>query len=371
MAEGDKIVPESSVVATAGRRRRLRTFLGKLMLLGIALVAAGAVAEAMVRLARPGFPGFRLPQIEHEPVQGLGFAMVPNQTGYTVSSKVTINSAGFRGPEIRTPRQGLRVFSLGDSITFGVGVDDDVPYPRQLEALLKSEWPQLEPEVINGGVQRYFTYQEVEQLKRYGPDLKPDIVTLAVYPNDLGERPEGDFTREYENEREQAATSFRRRMPYLYVAAKNSAALELAKLVYLSRGERENVIAHAYRGVATPRDERRWKGFERELESFAAETTNAGYERVVIVIPAARQVIDDLPGSLYPNRVLEMCERFGLRAVSVLERFKASHRAGADPYLPWDGHLSHTGHRIVAEAARDEILRIRTSAASAHQATPR
>lgn len=352
----------------------MRAMLAKLALLAFALVAAGVLAEAMVRLARPGFPGFRLPQIEHEPAQGIGFRMVPNQTGYTVASRATINSAGFRGPEIRSarPQNGLRVMSLGDSITFGVGVPDDAPYPRQLEAMLHGKWPELQPEVINGGVQRYFTYQEVEQLKRHAARLQPHIVTLAVYPNDLGERPEGDYTREYENEREQAATSFRRRLPFVYLIAKNSAALELAKLVSLSTGERENVITHAYRGLATPRDERRWKGFERELEAFASETANAGFQPIVIVIPAARQVVEDLPASLYPRRVLDICRRLQLPAVSVLERFKASYGAGEDPYLPWDGHLSQVGHRIVAEMTLDEIVRRRGTAVTAvYHAIPR
>ena len=364
---------DTSTLGKMKRGSRVRTLAVRLVAMAIALIAAGALAEGMVRLARPGFPGFRVPQIEHEPVPGLGFAMIPNQVGYTASWKATINSAGFRGPEIRREDdRGLRVFSLGDSITFGVGVPDEDPYPRQLEALLRAEWPHLEPEVINGGVQRYFTYQEIEQLKRYGPGLKPQIVTIGVYPNDLGERPEGDYTREYENEREQAATSFRNRLPHVYLLAKNSAAFELAKLVFLSRQERENVIVHAYRGEATPRDERRWQGFERELESFASETAKAGYTRIVVVIPAHRQVVEDPPQSLYPKRVLEACGRLDLTAVSVLERFKASRRAGEDPYLPWDGHLSRTGHRIVAEMIRDEVLRSRGVAGRAgYQAAPR
>ncbi len=364
--------------ATAGtigrtRRRRLRVLVAKVALLSVALLAAAALGEGLVRVARPGFPGFRLPQIEHEPVPGLGFAMTPNQAGYTASSKVTVNSLGFRGPELRPAQAGrLRVLSLGDSITFGVGVPDEIPYPRQLEALLRRDQPALDSEVINGGVQRYFTYQEVEQLKRFGPNLAPQVVTIGVYPNDIGERPEGDFTREYENEREQAATSFRKRLPLVYLVAKNSAALELAKLVYLSSGERENVVIHAYEGVATPRDERRWAGFERELAGFAAETAARGYDRVVVVIPARRQVMEDYPNSLYPKRVLDTCARLGVPAVSVLDQFKSSLRAGEDPYLPWDGHLSETGHRIVAEALRAEIVRTpQWSRLTAHQAMPR
>lgn len=338
---------------------RLRRAAARFAVIAVALLLAAMLAEAMVRLAFPGFPGFRVPQIEHQPVDGLGFEMVPNQVGYTTASRATINALGLRGPELRAAgAHARRVLCLGDSITFGVGVDDDAPYPRQLEQLLAGAWPGERAEVLNAGVQRYFTYQELDQLRKLWPVLRPQVVTLGVYPNDIGERPASISAREYENEREMAASSFRRRFPLLYRLIKSSAAVELAKNVYLSRTAGESTVSRAFAGQASARDERRWSGFERELTAFAELSRTLGFMPVVVAVPARPQIRQDLPQSLYPRRVLDAAHRLGLAATSPVDRFTASLRGGADPYLPWDDHLSEVGHRLVAEALRDEILRV-------------
>lgn len=349
-------------------RLALARLAARAAVIAIALLIAAGLAEILVRIAVPGFPGFRVPQIEHRPIDGLGFEMVPNQTGYTTASRATINALGLRGPELRADRgpDGRRVLCLGDSITFGVDVEDDQPYPRQLERLLAAAWPGRPVEVINGGVQRYFTYQEIDQLRRLWPVLRPDVVTLGVYPNDIGERPAEQSAREYENERELAASSVRRRFPWFYGLVKNSAAVELAKNAYLSRTARESTVSRALEGTTHPRDEQRWLGFEQELTTFAQLARELRFIPIVVAVPARPQIRQDLPHSFYPQRVLNMSRQLGLTAVSPVQRFKDSLRAGFDPYLPWDDHLSPTGHRLVAETLRDEIARMVPAVSASH-----
>src|SRR5262245_31923159 len=191
----------------AGGRRTLRSrwsWRVRLLAVGASTLVALAIAEVGVRIARPGYLGFRLPQIEHRPAPGIGFEMIPDQRGYTFAAIVTVNALGYRGPEVELERQPgtLRVLCLGDSITFGVAVPDDVPYPRQLENRLRTRDTTQPVEVINAGVQRYTTYQEIDQLRLRGLSLKPDVVVLGLYANDLARRPAGDYAREFEHERE-------------------------------------------------------------------------------------------------------------------------------------------------------------------------
>jgi lysophospholipase L1-like esterase len=123
-----------------------------------------------------------MPQIVHRPAPGVGFEMIPGQRGFTFASPATINSIGLRGPEIelaKAPDQ-LRVLCLGDSITFGVGVNDEIPYPRQLEAFLAERRSDRQAQVINAGVQKYSTYQEMDWLRKHGVSLEPDIVVLGM-----------------------------------------------------------------------------------------------------------------------------------------------------------------------------------------------
>src|SRR5688572_8851025 len=243
--------------------------LRKFLLLIGAFVLGVTASEVAVRIARPGFPGFRIPQVEHRPAAGLGFEMVPNQVAFTAAERVTINAHGLRGPAIRDREadSGLRVLCLGDSVTFGYGVGDDVPFPRQLDRLLQRAWPDRKSEVINAGVQRYFTYQEIDYLRLKGLRLRPDVVILAVYSNDLGVRPRGNYLEEYEREREQVAGAFRTRFPRLYTLTKNSAVIELTRGAYLS-AEGGSAGLRMFEGVVSERDESKWAAMEQDLVAF-------------------------------------------------------------------------------------------------------
>jgi lysophospholipase L1-like esterase len=338
----------------------LRKALGKLLLLFVAGTAAALVGEVTVRAIRPGFPGFRIPQVEHRPVAGLGFEMVPNQHAYTAAEPATINAHGFRGPELRNLRSdsGLRVLCIGDSITFGYGVGDDVPFPRQLEHLSQQAWPERDVEVINAGVQRYFTYQEIDFLRGRGLELRPDIVVLVVYSNDLGVRPSGDYLREYEKEREQAASAFRNRLPLLYTLVKNSALVELSKGAYL-RATTGGAGLRMFEGVATARDEERWNSMRQELAAFKQLARDHDVFPMVVAVPARIQIQKDFPSSLYPKRVLMLAQSEGLNSVDLVATFRQSLEGGVDPYLPWDNHLSAAGHSLVAKSIINRLIELR------------
>jgi lysophospholipase L1-like esterase len=329
------------------RSPRLAT---KLLALLIALGAAAGLAEAMVRVARPGFPGFRLPQVEHRPAAGLGFEMVPRQDAYTWASPARINSLGFRGPEPGNSPGRPLVLCAGDSMTFGNGVDESDTYTFQLQQLMHGAWPQMRPETFNMGVQRYYTYQEIEVIKRQAPRLRPDAVTLAVYLNDLGVRPTGDFVKEYEDEREQAARAFHNVFPMAYLLVKNSAAIELLKNLYLGWGSPRTIGQRALDGEIRPADERQWRTVEDDLATFRQLADMYGFEPYVVFLPSRRQVRNDMPKSAYPRRFVEYARAHGLVAIDPIDAFKQELRAGRDPYLPWDDHMSATGHRLVAEA---------------------
>ena len=112
------------------------------------------------------------------------------QTGETTYS-VTTNSAGMRGGEL-APRErvGWRILGLGDSFTFGIGIEDEQTYLRQLEQLLNgARGPQALPaEVLNGGVPGYGTIHELRYLEQIGLRYAPDLVLLGFYEgNDVSD----------------------------------------------------------------------------------------------------------------------------------------------------------------------------------------
>ena len=94
------------------------------------LVAFGACELA----ARAFFPApsdpDRQPQVLYQYDPDVGYTHVPNQTGWIDAGIVTINSLGFRGPDVVLPKPPgrTRIVVIGDSLTLGMGVREDETY---------------------------------------------------------------------------------------------------------------------------------------------------------------------------------------------------------------------------------------------------
>lgn len=96
-----------------------------------------------------------------------------------------ISSQGVRGPERTVPKpHGVhRILILGDSVTFGYYVPEELTFVALLETALRRLDPAVE--VINGGVGGYNTHNEISWLKERGLAFEPDVVVLAFCPNDV------------------------------------------------------------------------------------------------------------------------------------------------------------------------------------------
>ena len=115
----------------------------------------------------------------------------PGMDGYTWGNgrwiACHINAQGLRGdelPAVRDPRE-IRVLCVGDSFTFGGGVETQDAWPQQLQA-------QLGPpatsgvRVLNGGANGWDTpWQRLYLEKRGLRELQPDVVVLGWNWNDL------------------------------------------------------------------------------------------------------------------------------------------------------------------------------------------
>ena len=118
---------------------RIRRALSNLLLMLFGVALALGTAELSLRLL--GFPSRML---EFEPLPDARFSfMKPNQDfierWYERQGpyRVSINSAGFRDNELRHPG-GFKIFVVGDSMTFGSGVEFQDTYVDRLEKKLQS-----------------------------------------------------------------------------------------------------------------------------------------------------------------------------------------------------------------------------------------
>jgi len=94
---------------------------------------------------------------------------------------VQINSLGLRNSEIGSKADTFRILVLGDSFTFGYGVENEETYPSQLQKIL-NERIDRKVEVINAGYasgyapDAYYAY-----LKKEGFALQPDLVLIGFF----------------------------------------------------------------------------------------------------------------------------------------------------------------------------------------------
>ncbi len=96
-----------------------------------------------------------------------------------------VNSLGFHDHEFdRGKSAGIkRIMALGDSTTFG-RTSLEESYPEQLEQILNRDGKKYL--VINAGFGGYSTRNEMNFLKYYGMDVKPDTVILGFFTgNDI------------------------------------------------------------------------------------------------------------------------------------------------------------------------------------------
>jgi len=100
---------------------------------------------------------------------------------------VYINSEGFRGPEFSKvkPENTFRIFSLGGSSTFGLGVLDNQTYPYYYQQMLDDTNLDFNFEVINAGWSGWASVRETNVIKDRFLDYEPDLFIVLDGFNEI------------------------------------------------------------------------------------------------------------------------------------------------------------------------------------------
>ena len=162
----------------------LRRYVALLSLSAGAVVLVLLVAEVGLRVFAPGQ---HIPQREYD--ERLGWRGRPKldcqlrERLFTIS--ISQNSSGFRDRERTRDKQpgSRRIMCLGDSFTWGWGVEAPAIYTHVLEEALEGGDTQIE--VMNAGVGGYGTDQLLIYLREEALDYSPDLVLYQVARNDI------------------------------------------------------------------------------------------------------------------------------------------------------------------------------------------
>lgn len=158
--------------------------------LALGLSVALGMLEIACRVFRPiylgppdYFPNFFIADRE------LGYTMAADFSGLyrqDYEMTYTTNSLSLRDREFEksAPEGVVRILAVGDSWTFGLGVDLPDTWPKQLENALRERG--IAAEVINAGVSGYSTLTYAKVLKKYYPIFRPQAVIVMTCANDPG-----------------------------------------------------------------------------------------------------------------------------------------------------------------------------------------
>jgi lysophospholipase L1-like esterase len=162
-----------------------RRLLVRLAVAAVAVIFAALAVEGAVRIAFPDWAPrtARLTDFWRYDAR-YGWSHIPGATGtfrsYGIDAQVIINAKGYRGAEVPYSRNPghPRVVFLGDSYTWGYGVNVDDTFAARLERLLPGV------ETVNLSVSGYATDQELLVYRDEGRKYHADLVVVVVADND-------------------------------------------------------------------------------------------------------------------------------------------------------------------------------------------
>jgi lysophospholipase L1-like esterase len=262
----------------------------------------------------------------------LFWRLKPELRGFRVQGRIrevpidfrVTTHAGFRSASpIEAPKRRFRVLALGDSCTFGLGVQDAESWPAQLEGLLQVSG--LDVEVVNAGVPGYTAYQGWRVLETRGLTLEPDAVLVTFGFNDAEGMTRSDFETAEALSRRGATT----------VLSRSRLAGALGALV--ARPEPA--------GPKRPRlDENQ---MVEALDGIKRLCDPRGIDMILVIWPYEAQIRKRVPDYVLHQRTLaRFCQERGVEGVDLINAFL---RAGGPLFLD-EIHADARGCRKAAEA---------------------
>lgn len=272
--------------------------------------------------------------------------------------RATINSLGYRGPELQRirPPQITRILCLGDSGTFGQFVNDEETLSANLERMLRQAGDSVE--VINGGVPGTTIVDQVDVLKR-SASLSPDIVILTFSENDITdlEAEPSQFEALAENRRVKGQPGIKT----VYELVRDSALFNYilkVRATWRTYSAPQVVLPEATNSNPQDREakyEQLWATYARHLDIMRQYLSSRHIRFIFNGYPTHQRIgtdtFTDDRSRAQLDRAETLARGMGITTVSLLPSFRETGLSKEALYhLPYDGHANKMGYQIQAAA---------------------
>ncbi len=318
----------------------------------------------------------------------LGWQLAPGWTGqhrhHDFAARYSVNALGFRADTPFLPENGAGrpTVVAGDSFTFGLGVNDDETFVHRLNASQNGGGP-----FVNGAIPGYSTDQEALLMEKRILGLHPERILLVIYVgNDLldnmlpvpmqvgSQKPYFEVTdrglllRNSPVPLERATGRSAQRGLLTMVLGSDSTQWAL-KVRLEQHSELFRIFSQSwlpekdYAGEFGERFAPAVRLFDRLMDRIAEVCARERVQLTVAMV--AGRSFFATPGSVsaqyqdhFLQQVAKTCGGKGLTTIDLANLMRPRYaREGGNWFFPNEGHLSASGHRVVAEILARELRR--------------
>lgn len=295
---------------------------------------------------------------------------------------IQLNSDGFRDDKFTSLKMPgiLRIFVLGDSFPFGVGVEENESFPSLLEEELNKNFPNKRIEVYNFGLPGRGPYAYLYVFKKYLFKYKPDLVITMLYLHNDIMKGSLKFERlkflTFPNLRQFIQKSL------LQVDSLKDKAFQLSKVEqkykdYTKQGLINSALllqGYYFKNVTkyyqTLTDNFNFNSYNKEiLLSLDTGSKKAGARFILVLIPQGSRISTEVRkaqeklGFIYDGNFAEGSDKLQKSIISFANE-KEIYTIDLLPYLqdyseeiyyPIDSHWNKLGHKFVSDILYNEI----------------
>lgn len=328
-----------------------------------ALVAFGlavglGAAELTLRLVPVPLADPHLVDI-HRPSARYGYELNPGARGLGTGGEwIEISPEGYRAHGPAELGEGPRIVVLGDSFTFGMGVDVEDGYVAQLEGLLRQRRDDVR--TVNLGVIAYGFWHYLRLLDDRVPAFDPALVVIGMFMDDILSaepprkvqpyRPFVDTQVDvYSNWR--LVNVYRNVVSWLEARYRSQRGAEYLKSIEKRREwlGPDPPVHDYYRVETGTLDEPIYAAFGRAVDRLARWSKTRGIPVLVVLIPDSTQL--GAPERQVVNRqVARELARAKIPFLDLTPVFEAEPDPRTLYLFPIDAHTNAAGHALIASA---------------------
>ena len=245
------------------------------------------------------------------------------------------------------PSTCRRILILGDSFTFGLGVNDDnAIFPKLLEKMLnqKIDIPGVENiEVLNGGIPGSLTDQWVDLLIKTEAHFQPDVVLVVFFLRDgtLVKSIDNFFNPIRNNIVKRNRKSILYRYLYSYRLIKDYIDRMMVANIYSQK------INRAYLG--DEKETAEWEKAKSNIRKIKQYANKRSAVTGLVVFPILVELNERYPFRAVCDIIMEFALKNNIPAQSLLPAFMGLN--GKDLWvLPYDQHPNEKAHLIAAQS---------------------